>query len=245
MAEKSVAVIAAGGGKIGGCIARELAARGHALVLMSSGGSAEALARELGGTGLTGSVAEPADLARLVETAMDAHGRIDAVVNNTGHVPKGSGSLVGPFYKAEDVDDLIAFTDAQWHDSLDRILLNVVRMARLVTPIMRRQGGGAILNISSFAQKEPSPKFPIGAALRMAMAGYMKLYADRYARDGIRMKQPAAWLRRLRSPARGGGPQHPHEPRRHPGGNGQDRRLPAVFGRGLHHRPEHPCSTAA
>ncbi len=187
MADQSVAVIAAGSGKIGGCIARELGARGYALVMMSSGGSAETLAGELGGTGLTGSVAEPSDLERLVAAAMDKHGRIDAVVNNTGHVPKGTGSLVGPVYRAETVNDLIELSDEDWHNSLDKILLNVVRMARLVTPIMQKQGGGAILNISSFAQKEPSPKFPIGAALRMAMAGYMKMYADRYAPENIRM----------------------------------------------------------
>lgn len=182
-----VTIVTAGSGKIGGAIARALAGHGHRLVLMSAGGSAVKLAEEIGGIGVKGSVTDPAGLKALVEAAMDAHGRIDGVVNNTGHVVKGTGSVLAPVYKDEDNDDLLGVDDATWHGAVDMILLNVVRMARLVTPIMQRQKAGAIVNISSFAQKEPSPKFAVGAAMRMAMGGFMKQYADRYARDGIRM----------------------------------------------------------
>jgi NAD(P)-dependent dehydrogenase (short-subunit alcohol dehydrogenase family) len=66
-------------------------------------------------------------------------------------------------------------------------MLNVVRMARLVTPIMQKQGGGAIVNISTFAAFEPDPAFPVSSSLRTALASFTKLYADRYAADGIRM----------------------------------------------------------
>ena len=50
--EQRVAVVTAGGRGMGGAIARALAARDYALVLMSPGGSAEALAEELGGIGV-------------------------------------------------------------------------------------------------------------------------------------------------------------------------------------------------
>ena len=60
-------------------------------------------------------------------------------------------------------------------------------MARLVTPIMKVQGGGAIVNISTFAAFEPSETFPISASLRAALGSFTKLYADTYAQDGIRM----------------------------------------------------------
>ena len=66
-----------------------LAARDYALVLMSPGGSAEALAEELGGIGIKGSVTGPEALEAPVGAAMEAHGRIDAVANNTGFPPKG------------------------------------------------------------------------------------------------------------------------------------------------------------
>ena len=58
------------------------------------------------------------------------------------------------------------------------MMLNVVRMARLVTPIMQRQGGGAIVNISTFAVFEPEATFSVSAAMRAALAGFTKLYAQ-------------------------------------------------------------------
>jgi NAD(P)-dependent dehydrogenase (short-subunit alcohol dehydrogenase family) len=65
--------------------------------------------------------------------------------------------------------------------------MNVVRLARLVTPIMQKQGQGAIVNISTFAAFEPSLAFPVSSALRAALGSFAKLYADRYAAEGIRM----------------------------------------------------------
>jgi len=139
---------------------------------MSPSGAGSALAKELGGIGVDGSVTELDDLQRLVSAAMDAYGRVDVVVNNTGHPPKG---------------DLLDISDEQWHDGLDLLVLNVVRMSRLVTSIMERQGSGSIVNISTFAAVEPAVKFPVSATLRAALTNFTKLYADRYASSGIRM----------------------------------------------------------
>lgn len=172
MAERKVAVVTAGGRGMGAAIARSLAARDYALVLMSPGGSAEALANELGALGVNGSVTKSGDLESLVAAAMDAHGRIDAVANNTGFPPKGP---------------LLDIPDEDWHAGLDMVLMNVIRMTRLVTPIMVGQGGGAIVNISTYAAVEPSPAYPVSATFRAGLSAFTKLYADRYAPDGIRM----------------------------------------------------------
>ena len=169
---KKVALITAAGRGMGAAIARELAANDFNLALMSNGGGAETLGAELGAIGMTGSVTSPGDLEALVDRAMAAHGQIDVVVNNTGHPPKGP---------------LLEISDEDWHLGLDLVLLNCVRMARLVTPIMQEQGGGAIVNISTFAAFEPDPGFPVSSSLRAALASFAKLYADRYAADGIRM----------------------------------------------------------
>lgn len=187
MAEKPVAIVTAAGRGIGAACARALAARGYDLVLMSPSGAAAELANELGGVGLKGSVTEPDDLEAAVRAALDAYGRIDAVVNNTGHVPGGDIGPAPSAYDPEAAGKLLELSDEDWHHGLEMVVLNVVRMARQVTAVMERQGGGAIVNISSFAGKEPSAAYPLGAALRMALAGFMKLYADRYARAGIRM----------------------------------------------------------
>lgn len=169
---EKVAIITAAGKGIGAAVARELAGSGYRVSLLSSSGGALSLAGELDGIGMTGSVADPADLKQLVETTLTRYGRIDAVVNNTGHPPKG---------------ELLDITDADWHRGLDLLVLNVVRMARLVTPVFVGQGGGAIVNISTFAAFEPELGFPVSSSLRAALAGFTKLYADRYAADGIRI----------------------------------------------------------
>ena len=167
-----VAVVTAAGSGMGAACARELAQRGYRVALMSPSGRAGELAGELGGFGLAGSVTEVGDLESLIGEALERYGRIDGVVNSTGHPPSG---------------DILDVTDDEWHEALDLVLLNVVRTARLVTPAMVRQGGGAIVNISTFSAFEPSPAFPLSSSLRAALAGFTKLYSDRYAAEGIRM----------------------------------------------------------
>ncbi len=122
-----VAILTGAGKGMGGACARELASRGWKVALLSPSGGAETLAKELGGVGVTGSVTEEADLKRLVDAAMNAWGRIDGAVLSTGHPPKG---------------ELLALTDDDWRKGLDLIILNVVKVARLVTPIFEKQGGG-------------------------------------------------------------------------------------------------------
>lgn len=172
MERAPVAIVTAAGKGIGAAIARRLSADGYRLVLMSSSGGAERLAEELDAVGLTGSVTSPEDLARLVESTVDEFGQVDAVVNNTGHPSKG---------------DLLEISDEDWHTGLDLLLLNVVRMARLVTPIMQSRGGGAIVNISTFSAFEPSLAFPVSSALRAGLGSFARMYTDRFGPDGIRM----------------------------------------------------------
>ena len=150
MIEK-VAIVTAAGKGIGAAVAKALAETGYRVSLMSNSGGAVALADELGGIGMTGSVTNPDDLKKLVDITMEKYGRIDAVVNNTGHPPKG---------------DILAISDDDWHLGLELLILNVVRMARLVTPIFEQQGSGAMVNISTFSAFEPDPAFPVSSSLR-------------------------------------------------------------------------------
>jgi NAD(P)-dependent dehydrogenase (short-subunit alcohol dehydrogenase family) len=172
MSTTKVAIVTAAGRGMGAAIAKELAAHNYGVALMSPSGAAEKLAQSLNGVGLTGSVTDPADLQQLVERTMARFGRIDGVVNHTGHPAKGP---------------LLEIPDEDWHAGLDLVLLNVIRMARLITPIMQQQGSGAIVNISTYGVFEPEPAFPVSGAMRAALAGFTKLYADQYAAEGIRM----------------------------------------------------------
>ncbi|MEP3245342.1 MAG: SDR family oxidoreductase [Sneathiella sp.] len=172
MSENKVAVITAGGSGLGAGAARALAADGFKVSILSSSGKGKALAEELGGVGLTGSNLVPDDLQSLMDLAMDQWGRIDVLVNSAGHGPKGA---------------VLEISDEDWHSGMDYYLLNVIRPTRLVAPIMIKQGGGTILNISTFAAFEPDPLFPTSAVFRAGLAGFSKLFSDKYAADNVRM----------------------------------------------------------
>ncbi|MEQ8356553.1 MAG: SDR family oxidoreductase [Kiloniellaceae bacterium] len=166
------AVITAGGSGMGADAARRLAAEGFNIAILSSSGKGEALAEELGGVGVTGSNRSAADIQKLADLAMARWGRVDVLVNSAGHGPKGP---------------VLEISDDDWHLGMEVYLLNVVRPTRIVAPIMAAQGGGAIVNISTFAAFEPDPLFPTSGVFRAALAGFTKLFADKYAADNIRM----------------------------------------------------------
>ncbi|OWQ34181.1 3-oxoacyl-ACP reductase [Pseudomonas sp. DrBHI1] len=152
--------------------ARRLAADGFRVAILSSSGKGEALAAELGGIGVTGSNQSVEDLQRLVDTVIQQWGRVDVLVNSAGHGPRAP---------------ILELSDDDWHRGMEVYFLNVVRPTRLVTPIMQRQGGGAIINISTFAAFEPDPAFPTSGVFRAGLAAFTKLFADRYAAENIRM----------------------------------------------------------
>lgn len=172
MITQKVALITAGGSGMGADAARRLAADGFRVGVLSASGKGEALGIELGGFGVTGSNLETASLQALVDGAVERWGRVDVLVNSAGHGPKGP---------------ILEISDEDWHLGMEVYLLNAIRPARLATPVMQAGGGGAIINISTFAAFEPDPLFPTSGVFRAGLASFTKLFADRYAGDNIRM----------------------------------------------------------
>ncbi|KCB51700.1 SDR family oxidoreductase [Bordetella hinzii] len=172
MSQHKVAIITAGGSGMGAAAARKLAQEGFQVAILSSSGKGEALAAELGGLGVTGSNLSVDDIARLVDATMQRWGRIDAVVNSAGHGPKGK---------------LLEISDADWALGMEFYLLNVVRITRLVAPIMQAQQGGSIVNISTYATFEPEAAFPTSGVFRAGLAAFTKLFSDEYAASNVRM----------------------------------------------------------
>ncbi len=167
-----VALITAGGSGMGADAARRLHADGFEIGILSSSGKGEALAADMGGVGHTGSNLETTDHQALVDKAMTKWGRVDVVVNSAGHGPKG---------------DVLEMSDDDYHAGLDVYLMNVIRLTRIVAPIMAAQGGGTIINISTFAVFEPDPLFPTSGIFRAGLAAFTKLFADKYADQNVRM----------------------------------------------------------
>ncbi|HEY4433159.1 MAG TPA: SDR family oxidoreductase [Candidatus Cybelea sp.] len=172
MEARRVAIVTAGGSGMGAAAARRLAADGYHVAILSSSGKGEALAKELGGLGVTGSNQSNEDLKRLVDLTESTWGRIDALVNSAGHGPRGP---------------IAEISDDDWRKGMDVYFMNVVRAVRLVAPVMQRQRAGAIVNISTAWVSEPSSMFPTSAVFRAGLAAYTKIFADAYASENIRM----------------------------------------------------------
>lgn len=169
---KKVIVVTAASRGIGKACAEALASEQHKLILMSRSDDLFPLADRLDARPIKGSVDSLQDIERVIGFTYEKYGRIDVIINNTGHAPKGK---------------LIQLSDEDWKKGMDLFLMNVVRMSRMVTPIMKKQGGGSIVNISTFAAKEPSLNFPISSVMRSALSSYSKLFSKEYGADKIRM----------------------------------------------------------
>ena len=169
---KKTAVFIAAGTGMGADAAKHLSSKGYDIAIMSSSGKGEALAKELGGFGFTGSNLITKDIEIFFEKVLSKFNKVDVVVNSAGHGPKG---------------DILELKDEDWIKGMEVYLLNVIRSSRIVTPIMKKQNSGSIINISTFATFEPEKSFPTSGVFRSGLASFTKLYADKYAEYNIRM----------------------------------------------------------
>src|SRR3954469_14454903 len=131
-----VALVTGASKGIGAGIARELARRGDPVGLLARGPEVQAVASELDGIAVQGDGRDEATLRALVDTAVAKWGRIDVVVANTGHPPKGPP---------------LSLSDEQWLAGYELILASAIRLARVAAPIMIKQRSGAFVAISSYA----------------------------------------------------------------------------------------------
>ena len=112
------------------------------------------------------------DLNSIFRTTMKKFRRIDSVLIHVGGPPKG---------------DLLDISDEDWDKANSMVLKPVIRIAKLVTPVMEKQGGGSIVNITTFSAFEPSLTFPTSSVYRVGVSSFSKLYSDRYGSANIRM----------------------------------------------------------
>ncbi len=169
---KKVAVLIAAGTGMGADAAKILAKNKFKVAILSSSGKGERLAKKLNGIGLTGSNLNTIDIKNLVDVVIKKWGRIDVLINSAGHGPKG---------------EILKISDEQWFEGMEIYLLNVIRATKIVTPIMKKQKNGSIINISTYAVFEPEKSFPTSGVMRAGLSAFTKIYADEYAKFNIRM----------------------------------------------------------
>ena len=169
---KKAAIVTGAGRGMGAAVARELHAREYGLALMSPSERCEALAAELGGVAHRGYVERAEDTKALFDLAMKTYDRVDALLIHVGGPPKG---------------DLLEIPETDWDKAHEMVLKPVIRLCKLVTPVMEKQGGGSIVTITTFSAFEPSLTFPTSSVYRVGVSSFSKLYSDRYGAANIRM----------------------------------------------------------
>ena len=174
----SVVVVTGGGRGIGRATCRRFAAQG-AQVIAASRSEAE-LAETCGlikGSGgrchaQPTDVCQPDDIAALVESTVGRWGRIDVLVNCAGVAPASAIEELEPSL----FETILAVN-----------VTAVYHCCRAVWPVMRRQGGGVIVNISSVASVDPFPGFAAYGASKAWVNAWTRALADEGRPLGIRV----------------------------------------------------------
>jgi 3-oxoacyl-[acyl-carrier protein] reductase len=126
-----------------------------------AGGRAESLVAD---------ITQPAAAERIVREAESRLGQLDVLVNNAGTA------------KWRDLDDV---PDEDWYAAWELNVMAPMRLMRAATPAMRERGWGRIVNVSSTAGKRPSASMPEYSVAKAAELSLSRLYADRFASDGV------------------------------------------------------------
>lgn len=171
------AVVTGGSIGIGRAIASELAVEGADVVIVARNeerleAAAKDISKESGRriVACAGDMTQPADVAKTMDTARQAFGRIDILINNAGASPMGR----------------IADTpDTTWEKSINLKLLGYMRCARDVLPGMRERRWGRIVNIIGRSGHQPRAAYMAGGAVNAALLNFTLALAEECAPDNI------------------------------------------------------------
>lgn len=161
-----VAVVTGGSSGIGLCTAKALADKGCTVYAISRRGG-----QDLPGIrNLKADVTDESQIAAAAEEILRESGRVDIVVNNAGFGISGA----------------VEFTDTEEAKrQFDVNFFGMVRVNKVFLPILRRQGGGRIVNISSVAAPIPIPFQTYYSAAKAAIDSYTMALANEVRPFGI------------------------------------------------------------
>jgi NAD(P)-dependent dehydrogenase (short-subunit alcohol dehydrogenase family) len=109
---------------------------------------------------------------QVVDTALDAHGRIDVLFNNAAICPSRASFL--------------EVTDQEWQDMLNLNLGGYIRMSRAVLPTMIEQGKGVIVHCGSEAGRMPHPLLPDYSTTKAGILMLSKILSREFTPNGVR-----------------------------------------------------------
>src|SRR5712692_7855289 len=173
-----VALVTGGSDGIGAATAKAFAGEGACVAICARREEplkqVESEIRSAGGDclAMTADVRRADEIERFVNAAHHRFGRVDILVNNAGT------SAASPFESV---------TDEAWTEDLDLKLLAAIRTSRLAIPLMRQQGGGAIVNLTNIQAKQPGPGSVPTSVSRAGGIALTKALSKEFAKDKIRV----------------------------------------------------------
>ena len=168
-----VAVVTGAAQGIGRAIADGLAAEGARIVVVDLQRAEEAAGAYADGVGLTADVADEADVERVVSEVRDRCGSIDILVNNAG------------LYASLAMRPFTEIPLEEWRQVMDVNVASMFLTCREVVPVMRKQGGGKIVNISSGTPFRGVPFLLHYVTSKGAIVALTRSLAKELGRDGI------------------------------------------------------------
>ncbi|MDI6857743.1 MAG: SDR family oxidoreductase [Dehalococcoidia bacterium] len=172
-----VAIVGGGSRGIGKAIAMGLAKEGCRVAIAARGEEAlrQAAVEIIDATGTEAlpvvcDMAKHDDVRRLVAQTVERFGRLDIVVNNAGGPPFGSFEQ---------------HSEEAWQAAIETNFLSAVRTIREALPYLRRQGGGRIINLTSYAVKQPLDGLILSNSVRLAVVGLAKTLSRELGPENI------------------------------------------------------------
>jgi 3-oxoacyl-[acyl-carrier protein] reductase len=165
------AIVCGGSAGMGLAICESLRGEDANVVMFANEpGDVEREAERIGATPVAGDLREPADLERLVATAVERHGGVDVLVLNGGGP---AGGL------AEEV------TADQLREAVELLLVPYVDLTVRCLPLLRASDGGRVVAVTSSSVREPIEQLALSNAVRPGLVGWLKTLAREVAADGV------------------------------------------------------------
>jgi len=173
------AVITGGSIGIGLAVAQALAAEGVEVAILARDAErvrreAEALAKAYGvrSLGISADMSKAGDIEQAARRIAAAFDGIDILINNAG-----TGTA----------ETIMEAPDSKWQYFWDLHVMAAVRLSRALVPLMRKRGGGVILNTASICAKQPLGYEPIYNTTKAALVMLSKCLANELIKENIRV----------------------------------------------------------
>ncbi|MFL6495279.1 MAG: SDR family NAD(P)-dependent oxidoreductase [Nitrososphaera sp.] len=179
MIKGKVAMVTGAGGGVGKAISKRLASEGCKVIMLGRDrNKLQKAASEIGNKKNTmtviADITKEAEILSAIDQTINSFDRIDILVNNAGTINDPM-----PFHE---------MTEDQWDDLVKTNLFGMFRMTKAVLPLMMKNGGGSIINISSVLGIRSIPRVPLAvyAVTKAGVIMFTRSIAVEYGQYKIR-----------------------------------------------------------